>query len=95
MKLKLVFVNCGRSAIGQLPSVKQGGEQNRSLRDYVWEVSCVRLLAIIIIIILEKGWQCMVGRAVTGAATFLVAPLLFKIDCAASILTTFKRCANL
>ena len=39
-----------------------------------------------------------IGRAVTSAATFLVvpglAPLLFKIDSAAGILTTFKRCAN-
>ena len=38
-----------------------------------------------------------VARA-TSAATFSVAPLLFKIDSAttsaASILTTFKRCAN-
>ena len=34
------------------------------------------------------------SRAVTSAATFLVAPLLFKIDNAASILTTFKRCVN-
>ena len=39
----------------------------------------------------------MIDRAVTSAATFSVAPLLFKIDSAAtsaaSILTTFKRCA--
>ena len=37
-------------------------------------------------------------RALTSAATFSVAPglalLLFKIASAASILTTFKRCAN-
>ena len=37
-------------------------------------------------------------RAVNSAATISVAPLLFKIDSAAtsaaSILTTFKRCAN-
>ena len=43
-----------------------------------------------------------INRAVTSAATFSVAPglapLLFKIDSAATsvagILTTFKRCAN-
>ena len=43
------------------------------------------------------------GRAVTSAATtsmlyyhryFLVVQLLFKIDSAASIPTTFKHCAN-
>ena len=38
-----------------------------------------------------------VARA-TSSASFIVAPLLFKIDSdatmAASILSTFKRCAN-
>ena len=40
----------------------------------------------------------VVHRAVTSAATFLVAPglmsLLFKMYSAASMLTTFKRCTN-
>ena len=44
--------------------------------------------------------MAMLPRALQVArATFSVAPgqapLLFKIDSAASVLTTFKRCANL
>ena len=47
---------------------------------------------------LENTERLCIRRAVTSAATFLLAPglapLLFKIDSTASILTSFKRCAN-
>ena len=47
----------------------------------------------------NQSWLAPLQLAhATSAATFLVgpglAPVLFKIDSAASILATFKRCAN-